>query len=336
MQNENQQLRWGVIGCGVIAHQMAEQLALDGRHIEAVANRTYEKAQAFARAYDIPVVCNDYDELIDNPQIDAIYITTPHNTHIHFLRKALAAHKHVLCEKSITLNAAELREAINLAHDNGVVLMDATTILHMPLYKKLLARLHAGDFGRMNIAQLNFGSYKPYDMENRFFNPKLAGGAMLDIGVYAITLARLVMQSTPNEIVSLMNRCQTGVDEESGIVMRNAQNQLATITLSLHSKQPKRAVISCDKAYIEIMEYPRAQQARIVWTEDGHEEILEEGKTERALLYEIGDLEAAVAGDKEAQSLMCIAYDVMCIMDRLRQDWGVVYPEEIPQGLEKR
>ncbi len=101
-------------------------------------------------------------------------------------RAALAAGKHVLCEKAITLNSAELDEARAIADEHNVVLMDATTVLHMPLYQELRRRMDAGDFGRMNLAQLNFGSYKEYgELTNRFYNRSLAGGAMSDIGVYA-------------------------------------------------------------------------------------------------------------------------------------------------------
>jgi predicted dehydrogenase len=165
-------------------------------------------------------------------------------------------------------------------------------------------------------------------MENRFFNPNLAGGALLDIGVYAISLARLFMESRPDEVVSLMNRCETGVDETSGIVMRDPQGQMATCTLSLHSKQPKRAVISCDKAYIEVMEYPRADEATIVWTDDGRSESVRAGSTELALAYEMADLESAVAGDARSLALIGLTRDVMHVMTDLRSDWDVTYPEE--------
>ena len=178
------QLRWAVIGCGVIANQMAQVMELAGRRLAGVANRTPAKALAFAERWGVERVYDTFEELYADPSIDAIYITTPHNTHITFLRGALAAGKHVLCEKSITLNAAELAEARSIAAAHGVQLMDATTILHMPLFRELRRRADAGEFGPLVLAQVNFGSYKEYgDLSNRFYNPHLAGGAMLDIGV---------------------------------------------------------------------------------------------------------------------------------------------------------
>lgn len=323
------QLKWAVIGCGVIANQIAESLALAGRRIYGVENRTREKAVAFAERHGVERVYDTPEELYADPEADAVYITTPHNTHIRHLRGALSAGKHVLCEKSITLNAAELDEARALADAHGVVLMDATTILHMPLYQELRRRAAAGEFGRMNLAQLNFGSYKEYgDLTNRFYNPALAGGAMLDIGVYALSLMRLFMESQPTEVVSLGNLAATGVDEAAGIVCRNAEGQLGVVSLSLHSKQPKRAVISFDRCYIEVGEYPRADTATIVWTADGSRETVSCGEEAYALCYEMADLEAAVAGSAEKRVLLDYASDVMELMTQLRANWGVVYPEE--------
>ena len=323
------QLRWGVIGCGVIANQMAEALAAEGRHIDGVANRTHEKAVAFADKHGVARVYDTIDDLIAAPDIDVLYLTTPHNTHITYLRKVLAAGKHVLCEKSITLNSAELAEARELASAHGVQLMDACTILHMPLYKELQRRIDAGAFGRVNLIQENFGSYKEYDMKNRFFNPKLAGGALLDIGVYSLTLAHLFLKSQPHEALSMMNPTPTGTDETEGILLRNAEGQMVVLSLTMHSKQPKRAMISADKAYLEIMEYPRADRVSIVWTETGAREELQVGNTAQALSYVLADMERAVAGDEYARAQLGTSADVMELMTSLRADWNFKYPEEL-------
>ena len=309
------QLRWGVIGCGVIANQMAEALAAEGRHIDGVANRTHEKAVAFADKHGVARVYDTIDDLIAAPDIDVLYLTTPHNTHITYLRKVLAAGKHVLCEKSITLNSAELAEARELASAHGVQLMDACTILHMPLYKELQRRIDAGDFGRVNLIQENFGSYKEYDMKNRFFNPELAGGALLDIGVYSLTLARLFLKSQPHEALSMMNPAPTGTDETEGILLRNAEGQMVVLSLTMHSKQPKRAMISADKAYL--------------WTETGVREELRVGNTAQALSYVLADMERAVAGDEYARAQLGTSADVMELMTNLRADWNFKYPEEL-------
>lgn len=324
--SEKRHLRWAVLGTGVIANEMAQALQSMGRTLDAVGNRTHEKAEAFAEKYGIPKVYGDYHEMFSDPEIDAVYITTPHNTHIAFLEEALSHGKHVLCEKSITLNSAELERAQKLAEENRAVLAEAMTIYHMPLYRELIRRVRAGELGRVNLIQLNFGSFKPYDMTNRFFSRSLAGGALLDIGVYALSLARLFLDSSPDQVRSCVRKAPTGVDENAAIAMANREGQLATAALSLHSKQPKRAVVSCEKGYIEILEYPRADRAVIVDAETGQTETVSAGRTADALRYELEDMESAVltGGD------MMLPYtaDVMALMTALRREWGVVYPEE--------
>jgi len=131
------QLNWATLGCGVIANELAHALSKEGRTLYSVANRTHEKAVAFAQKYGISKVYDNIDDVFYDPDVDIIYISTPHNTHINYLRKALSNGKHVLCEKSITLNIAELDEAVSLAKENNVILAEAMTIYHMPVYKKL-------------------------------------------------------------------------------------------------------------------------------------------------------------------------------------------------------
>lgn len=321
-------LNWAVLGTGVIANQMAQALQSMGKTLYAVGNRTHSKAVDFANKYNVKKVYDDYNQMFADPDVDIIYITTPHNTHIEFIRKALKNKKHVFCEKAITLNTDELTEAVELAKENGVIIGEAMTIWHMPLYKKLWDIVNSGALGKVQVIQLNFGSFKEYDMNNRFFNINLAGGALLDIGVYAISLARSFMQSQPNNVLSQVKMCKSGVDEQSGILMMNKENQISTITLSLHSKQPKRAVISCEKAFIEITEYPRADKAIIVDAQTGERTEVVAGSTENALQYEMADMESAVLSGNTDCLMLDKTIDVMKIMTDLRKEWNLKYPEE--------
>ena len=318
---------WASLGTGVIANELAQALGALGGKLYSVANRTYDKGVAFAEKYGIEKVYEEIDQVFEDPEVDIIYISTPHNTHINYLRKALAAGKHVLCEKSITLNSEELAEAIQLAEENHVKLAEAMTIFHMPIYRKLSEIVESGKLGPLKVIQMNFGSYKEYDMTNRFFNRNLAGGALLDIGVYALSFVRWFMTSQPTEMVSQVKLAPTGVDEQAGILLTNAEGEMATVTLSLHAKQPKRGTIAYDKGYIELYEYPRGQKAVITYTEDGSQEIIKAGETAKALQYEVLDMEAAVAGEND-YTYLNYSRDVMELMTQLRKDWGLVYPEE--------
>lgn len=318
---------WAVLGTGVIANETATAMAKNGRRLYAVGNRTHEKAVAFAEKYGIEKVYDDFNDMFTDPDIDIIYITTPHNTHIDFMKKAIENKKHILVEKSITLNSDELSEAVKLARKNGVIIGEAMTIYHMPIFKELKKILDSDELGRVNLITANFGSFKPYDMSNRFFNRNLAGGAMLDIGVYALSFVRYFFDSSPNNTLSQVKYAPTGVDEQSGLLLMNDEGQMASVLLSLHSKQPKRAMISCERGYIEIMEYPRAWEAKITDAESGESRLVKAGKNEDALWYEIEDMEKSVSGE----DCMHLDYteDVMRLMTSFRQEWNMKYPEEM-------
>lgn len=256
---------WATLGCGVIANELANAMQSRGQKLYSVANRTHEKAVAFAEKYGIEKVYNNIDELFEDENVDIIYISTPHNTHISYLRKALNAKKHVLCEKSITLNSDELEEAIELANKNNVVLAEAMTIYHMPIYKALNEKINSGALGELRLLQMNFGSYKEYNMKNRFFNRNLAGGAMLDIGVYALSFVRWFMSSCPNEVLSQVKYAETGVDEQASILLKNKEEEMASVILSLHAKQPSVARLRLTRDMLKFLNI-REDKRRLLHT----------------------------------------------------------------------
>ena len=321
-------LNWAVLGTGVIANQMAAALEKMGRRLYAVGNRTHDKAVAFAEKYGVEKVYDTIDDMFLDEAVDIIYITTPHNTHYEFMKKALEHGKHIFVEKSITLNSRELKEMQILAQAKGLIIGEAMTIWHMPIYKKLWEIVQSGQLGKVQMITMNFGSFKEYNMENRFFNMNLAGGAMLDIGVYALSIVRSFMDEKPEDIVSQWQASPTGSDEMATILLKNGLGQMATVALSMHSKQPKRAMISCEKAYIEIMEYPRADKAVIVDAETGVRTEIEAGSTAEALGYELQDMEQAVQTGNVSGLKLSYSADVMEIMTRLRKAWNMKYPGE--------
>ena len=326
--DKNRDLNWAVLGTGVIANEMAQALVKMNKRLYAVANRTHQKALDFAERYGVQKVYDQIDEVFEDEAVDIIYITSPHNTHYEFMKKALEHGKHILVEKSITLNSRELDEMIALAAEKKLVLAEAMTIWYMPIYKKLWEIVQSGQLGKVQIITMNFGSFKEYNMSNRFFNMNLAGGAMLDIGVYALSIVRSFMEEKPEDIVSQWKASPTGSDEQATILLKNKQEQMATVALSMHSKQPKRAMISCEKGYIEIMEYPRADKAVIVDAESGERTEIESGETANALYYEMMDMEQAVRSGDASNMQLQYSKDVMDIMTKLRKDWGMKYPGE--------
>ena len=319
---------WAILGCGNIANDFARDVTGQGGKIYSVANRTYEKAVGFAEKYNIEKVYENTDDLFVDENVDIVYIATPHNKHIEYILKALENNKHVLCEKAITLNSQELNKAVKLANKKNLILAEAMTIYNMPLYTELEKIINSGELGEFRLAQVNFGSFKEYDMTNRFFNMDLAGGALLDIGVYALSLVRMFMNTQNSEIHSQVKFAPTGADEQSSIIIENEKEQMASVTLSLHAKQPKRATICYDNGYIEIFEYPRADKATITYTNDGHTQEIIAGKLENALCYEFQNMENAISNGKNTMKLD-YTIDVMNIMTELRNRWNMKYPEEM-------
>ena len=318
---------WAVLGCGSIANDFARDVTRMGGEIYSVANRTYEKAVSFAKKYNINKVYEKIDDLFADKNVDIVYIATPHNKHIEYILRALENNKHVLCEKAITLNSQELNKAVDLANEKKLILAEAMTIYNMPLYNELEKIIKSEDLGEFRLAQVNFGSFKEYDMTNRFFNMDLAGGALLDIGVYALSLVRMFMDTKNAQIHSQVKFAETGADEQSSIIIENEKEQMASVTLSLHAKQPKRATICYDNGYIEIFEYPRTDKATITYTNDGHTQEIIAGKLENALCYELQNMENAILNGKNTMKLD-YTIDVMNIMTKLRNDWNMKYPEE--------
>ena len=321
------ELNWAVIGTGVIANEMAQALQRMDKTLYGVANRTQAKAIDFAKKYGVKKVYDEIDEVFDDENVDIIYLATSHNTHYQFMKKALEHGKHLFVEKSITLNSRELDEMIAHAKEKNLILAEAMTIWHMPIYKELWKIVQSGELGKMQIMTVNFGSFKEYDMTNRFFNRNLAGGAMLDIGVYALSFIRWFMDSKPNNLVSQVKSAPTGVDEQAGLLLTNEEGQMASVMLSLHSKQPKRGMVSCEKGYIEIMEYPRAWEATITYTDSGKTELIKTGENADALAYELADMEKAINGDVDCMHFD-YTKDVMDMMTEFRKSWGFKYPEE--------
>ena len=318
---------WGILGCGTIANEMAETFQKMGRKIYGVSNRTLEKAEKFAEKYQVEHVYATYEEMLQDDKIDVVYIATPHSMHYDNMMKAAAAGKHVLCEKAITVNAGQLREVMELAKENGVVVREAMTISHMPLYKALKKKIAEGAIGKVKMIQVNFGSNKGYDSTNRFFSLEAAGGALLDIGVYAASFARTFLSEAPNTVLTTVEYLETGADEQSGIILKNTKGEMVVMCLTLRAKQPKRGVVTGDKGYIEVYEYPRACMATITDTETGKVETVEAGKTEDALQYEVEAMEGSIAGDYK-DDCQEVTKDVMDILTSVKTQWGMKYPFE--------
>ena len=313
-------MKWGIMGLGHIAHEFADAL-VTRQGIFAVASRSPEKARAFQERYGAERAYGSYEELLADKDVEAVYVATVNARHLADIRACLEAGKHVLCEKAIWGNAAELTEMAELARERGLVLAEAMTIYHMPIFKKIAQMIDDGELGRIKMVKADLGSLKEDDPTNRFFNPELGGGAMLDIGTYALSFLRYFLRGSFVEVSCVTQAYPTGVDEMWAIGVRTDEDQLGCANLTFRAKLPKRAIVAGDKAYVTVDNYVRAEAATLVFP-DGTSRQIECGKTADALSYEIEDFERAVEKGERSATYLDQTLDVVRTMDALLADHG--------------
>ncbi|SEK46916.1 Predicted dehydrogenase [Carnobacterium iners] len=320
------ELNWGILGLGSIATSFATTFIADNAKIYAVGSRSIEKAEQFATTFGIEKAYGSYAELLNDPAIDVIYIATPHSHHANLIMKSLENNKHVLCEKAIVMNTKQLDAVMDLAKEKELVLAEAMTIFHMPLYQELKKRSVDGSLGKLKMIQVSFGSLKEADPTNRFFNKAIAGGALLDIGTYALSFARFFLSSQPSEVLTTVNFFETGVDEQAGIILKNTENELATIAITFRAKMPKQGIVAFENGYFTVTDFPRADEATLTYS-DGSVERIQAGDTSQALNYEISHFNENVRTKKDTSSLT-LTHDVMEIMDTLIEKWDLSFDFE--------
>lgn len=319
-------LNWGIIGLGNIANSFATYFNQPDGQIYGAASRSLDKAQAFADQYNIPHAFGSYADMLGDDNIDIVYIATPHNYHFESIMASLEAGKHVFCEKAITMNRRELNAAKALANEKHLILAEAMTIYHMPLFAEIERQQVANHLGALKSIQVSFGSYKELDPNNRFFSPALAGGAMLDIGVYALSFARRMLTAKPELVATQWVPSESGVDQQSTLLLNNAKHEMVTVTLNIHAKMPKQGVLVYENGYVTIDDYPRPDKATLTFP-DGRVETIQAGDATNAMNYELHDFQETVRGNQSNDTLE-LSSDVMDIMSDARAEWGFVYPFE--------
>ncbi len=225
---------WGIIGPGNIAHAFAKGIEVieDGR-ILATASRQKERAEAFNSMYGIERAYGSYQELVADPDLDAIYIATPHRYHFEQAKLALEAGKPVLCEKPLTVNAVQAKELMELAASKGLFLMEALWTRYLPIYAVVRDWLERGAIGEVQHVSSTMGFACPRDTDGRMFNHELAGGALLDLGVYNISTSQWVFRSQPESFKAEVFLGETAVDESTTAALNYGKGRSAQFTSSL-------------------------------------------------------------------------------------------------------
>ncbi|MEG0256034.1 Gfo/Idh/MocA family protein, partial [Vagococcus sp.] len=276
----------GVVGTGEIANQFVSQLDKENYSVISVYNHREVTLKAFVEKFGIKEYHTNYDEFLMNESMDCVYIATPNQTHYDFVLKALNSGKHVLCEKVMVLEGQQAEELFNLAEQKGLVLIEAVTLFFMPMYQQILTYLNNEKLGKLSGVNVTFGSCKEYDPENRFFSPEKGGGALSDIGTYALSAAVYLLGTDLKMIATDVEFSKSGVDEKSVTLLKNAEGLQASVMISFRGKMPKQIILAGDKGYLMINDFPRAEKATIFYN-DGEKEIIELGNGRDVFTYEM-------------------------------------------------
>ncbi|MEO5591018.1 MAG: Gfo/Idh/MocA family oxidoreductase [Chitinophagaceae bacterium] len=236
--------KWGIIGPGRIAQKFAAALALvPDATLHAVASRDISRAKQFADNCNAPVFYGDYEALAANEEIDAVYIATPHTFHHAHVLLCLKKKKAVLCEKPMSANHASTMEMVDAARQNKTFLMEAMWSRFLPIIDKTLQLIKKGEIGELKYLRADFGFAAPFDPGSRLYDLKLGGGSLLDVGVYPLFLALLVM-GRPDEIKSFAQLAKTGADETTNALFYYKNGMMASILSSIVAQTPITAEIT--------------------------------------------------------------------------------------------
>jgi predicted dehydrogenase len=323
-------VRWGILATGGVARLFARDLVRHGHRVTAVGSRSRDAAQAFADEFAIPRAHGSYDDLVADPEVDVVYVATPHNLHAANAAAALTSGKHVLVEKALTVNAAQARELVELGRRHHLLVMEAmwTRFLpHMAFVRDVVA---GGRIGRVRSLHADHTQRLPSDPAHRLNDPDLAGGALLDLGVYPLSFAHDIL-GTPTDVRALGTLKETGVDGAVATILRHEHGAASTSYSSSETRGPNTAVVLGTDGRVEIAAVWYAPAAVTVY--DGDNRVVERYDhpvSGRGMQYQAAEVERLLDAGETASPLMTPddSVAVMTTMDEIRAAIGVRYPGE--------
>jgi predicted dehydrogenase len=319
----------GIIGAGRIAAIMAGTLKeMEGVSARAIASRDINKAKSIADMCNIEKAYGSYQELLDDPKVDLVYVATPHSHHYEHIKMSIEAGKHVLCEKAFTVNARQAEEVLNLGRKKNLLVAEAIWTRYIPMRKVIDDIIAKGIIG--NAVSLTASLCQSVTEVKRIVLPELAGGALLDMGVYTINFALMCFGSHIKEITSSCVRYNTGVDALNSITFIYDDGKIAILESGFICRSDRRGVVSGDKGYIEFFNINNCEGIKVYDTEDKLISSHETPKQISGYEYEIISCKNAIqAGKTECPEMPHTEIlRVLGIMDKIRKDWGLKYPCE--------
>jgi predicted dehydrogenase len=330
MEFNKQAIRWGILGCGRIAHKLVNSSKeVDGCEIVAAASNTPGKAAAFCNELNIGQAYDGYEKLLADADIDVIYVANTHNYHMETTLAALDAGKAVLCEKPLAINAAQARRMVEKSREKGLFLMEAMWTRFLPAHVQARQWLSEGSIG--NVVQIHASFGFPLMHVERLTKPDLAGGALLDLGIYPLSFASGIMGGRkPEHVNSLATIIDTGVDGSAMIQYDYGDGVFADLKFSMQHGLPNEGWIIGTKGRIHFSaDFHSAQAVRLITPEGTQAKSFEEDES-RTFKYQIMEVNRCVQEGRLESDVMPLNESVSILesMDAFRQEWGVCYPGE--------
>lgn len=319
-------IRWGILATGVIARKFATTINNMNNETQIVAcgSRNIEHAKAFAEEFSIPKYYDSYEALVQDEEVDAIYIATPNSMHFENMKMCIEAGKHVLCEKPLTTNAEDAKKAFALANEKGVFLMEAFWISMLPMHLKIAQMIADGVIGEVRHIRADYGFTVQGARRDRKFDASLGGGALLDIGIYNIGFVSMTLGYKPVNIQSKVHLSEFGTDDFETMIFEYENGTTASMTVTIGMKMEKEGVIYGTKGSIRL---PDFQMAKKMYVDiyNGTTEEIDMPFEINGFEYQIREVMKCIENGKISSSIQTPenSIAVMQIMDSLRKQWGI-------------
>lgn len=299
-------VRWGIVSTGRITHQFVQDFEfVPNGEVIAVASRSRDSANEFAGQYGIPRAYSSYSQMLEDPEVDAVYIATPHTLHYQNTIDALQARKHVLCEKPFTVGVRQARALFHLADQSSVFVMEAMWTYFLPAIIKAQEWVNGGRIGELRQVKADFGyPLLPFDPDLREYDSELAGGCLLEMGIYPVALAWLFLRQDPADIHAVVHNAPNGVEDEVAMLFDyGAGGSVATLGTSFRSKLRNWAYIIGEEGYIAIPDFWRASECSLYHL-DTRVDHFADGRTSLGFNYEtVAANEDILAGRQQNRTM---------------------------------
>lgn len=322
-------MKIGILGAGNIARNMAKTLNhMDDAELYAIGSRDKKRAEQFAKDFGAACAYGSYEELVNDPNIELVYIATPHSHHFEHARLCIEHGKPVLCEKAFMANAKQAKEIYKLAEERKIFITEAIWTRYLPSRKIIDDVIRSGELGDITFVTANLG----YDIKGkeRLMNPGLAGGALLDVGIYPLTFISMILGNDIKEIISTCTKTETGVDEQNAIILKYHNGVIATAHSGMLAGTEQFGIVYGTNGYLIAENINNVTAVKVYTKERKLVKVLDIPKQITGFEYQIRASIKAIRDHKleceEIPHKESIA--MMELLDKLRADWGIKYPFE--------